>query len=95
MMNSKAYAVIFINESNYVDNTIVKVKLAEDYDTAKYLANEFKEECIDILTKDGYYSKSDYTIDEGPDVNDNIRIYIYDFNKKYDFTIRIEKSYIL
>ena len=92
MMNSKAYVVIFINESDYVDNTIVKVKLAEDYDTAKYLANEFKHECLDILAKDGYYSDNDYTID---DVSVSDVIYIYDFYNKYKFTIRIEKSYIL
>ena len=94
MMNSKAYAVIFINESDYVDNTIVKVKLAEDYDTAKYLANEFKHDCLEHF-KNEAYSNDEYVIDEETDVNGNMQIYIYDFYHKYDFTIRIEKSYIL
>ena len=94
MMNSKAYAVIFINESDYVDNTIVKVKLAEDYDTAKYLANQFKLDCLEHF-KNEAYSNDEYVIDEETDINGNMRIYIYDFYHKYDFTIRIEESYIL
>lgn len=94
MMNSKAYVIIFINESDYVDNTIVKVKLAEDYDRAKYLANEFKHDCLEHF-KNEAYSNDEYVIDEETDINGNMRIYIYDFYHKYDFTIRIEKSYIL
>lgn len=91
-MNSKVYAVTFINESDYVDNAIVKVKLAEDYYIAKYLANEFKHECLDILEGYGGYNKNNYEID---DVSVSDTIQIHTFDKSFSFTIRIENLYVL